>query len=201
MKILVFDTETTGFSSPDLTLADQPYIVQFGAVQYAVDASANTWAELQRVDQLLSVPVTISHDCTRVHGIRNTDLIGKPTIAEYIDTMLMLFGGSDVAIAHNLSFDTTIIENELKRLGRGKHFLPKQTLCTMEIGTDLCAIPNGRGKYKYPKLTELYTHLFGTTFEGAHHALNDTLATARIAKELMQRKLFTPQEPVQMGLF
>ena len=50
-------------------------------------------------------------------------------------------------------------------------------ICTMKIGTDVCKIPGPYG-FKWPKLEELYRHLFGENFIGAHDALSDCQATA-----------------------
>lgn len=201
MKILVFDTETTGFPQPGAPLASQPYIVQFGALQLRADFANRTFEEIRRVDQLLSVPVPVPAECTAVHGITNEMLTGQPSLREFLDEFLELFGSSDIAVAHNLNFDRAIIEGELARLGRGAKFLPAETFDTMESTTELCQIPNGRGGYKYPTLTALHRFLFGTDFAGAHNAMHDVEATARIAEELWKRDIFQIREKQQASLF
>ena len=62
-------------------------------------------------------------------------------------------------------------------------------ICTMKRTADICRIPNGRGGYKWPNLTELYTFLFNTNFADAHDAHFDVKACADCFFELKKRKL------------
>jgi hypothetical protein len=48
----------------------------------------------------------------------------------------------------------------------------------MVSSTHYCRIP-GRYGFKWPKLDELHTKLFGSAFAGAHSALADVNACAR----------------------
>lgn len=89
-------------------------------------------------------------------------------------------------IAHNLSFDTPILQAEMLRYEVFPTKKPERKLCTMKSSTAFCAIPSSRG-YKWPKLEELHQILFGCKFDGAHDALEDVRATARCFVEL--RKL------------
>ena len=61
-----------------------------------------------------------------------------------------------------------------------------QRFCTMKKGTDLCNIiveskmPNGKPRKKWPKLNELYQHLFpGQEVKGFHNSMIDVLACLR----------------------
>ena len=60
----------------------------------------------------------------------------------------------------------------------------------MKQTVDFCAIPSTNSyysDYKYPKLTELYTKLFGHAFSGAHDAMADIKATKECFFELKRR--------------
>lgn len=201
MKIIVFDTETTGFPSNSGVLADQPYICQFGAMVIECDLAARKLKEVQRIDQLLRPLVPIPPDASRVHGIRDADVVAAPTFAEYVDTLLGFFASSDAAVGHNIDFDRRIIENELLRVGRRKDFLPAQTFDTMLAGVDVCKLPGGRSGYKYPTLTELHRFFFDVEFANSHNAIADVMATAKVMQEYMRRGIFVPQEPRQNSLF
>jgi hypothetical protein len=65
--------------------------------------------------------------------------------------------------------------------------LTKSTFCTMEKSTNLVKLPGKYGKYKWPKLVELYKFLFNEELTGAHDALVDILATRRCYYELLKR--------------
>ena len=56
----------------------------------------------------------------------------------------------------------------------------------MLASTNYCAIPGSYGKFKWPKLQELYVKLFNEKFEGAHDALADIEATVKCYFELVK---------------
>lgn len=201
MKIIVFDTETTGFPSPTLSLAEQPYICQFASLTVDVDLQNRKIKPIRQVDQLLKPAVPIPFECTQIHKISDEMVAEKPTFAKWADTLLEIFHEADVAVAHNLAFDQKIIENELERVGKNKSFLPGQIFDTMTETKDLCQLPGKNGNFKSPKLEELYRFLFQKDFVGAHNAMQDVLATFYCARELMTRGIFVPREPSQGSLF
>jgi DNA polymerase III epsilon subunit-like protein len=66
--------------------------------------------------------------------------------------------------------------------------------CTMVASTDLCAIAHKDGNgFKWPKLIELHTKLFGAGFGGQHDASEDVLACARCFFELQKLGLVRAQ--------
>jgi len=71
----------------------------------------------------------------------------------------------------------------------------------MRGSTDHCKL-QGRGfAFKPPKLSELYKHLFGEWFEGAHNAMVDVEATTRAFGELVKRGAIQLEETKVMRLF
>jgi DNA polymerase III epsilon subunit-like protein len=98
-------------------------------------------------------------------------------ITEALDELAHWALQADEVVAHNMSFDRPVLQAEFIRAGMA----PKITgefICTMFCSIDVCKIP-GQLDYKWPKLTELHTHLFGEGFEGAHDGLADVQACAR----------------------
>jgi DNA polymerase-3 subunit epsilon len=93
-----------------------------------------------------------------------------------VDTLLQHINEFEIEliVAHNMAFDINVLGAEMIRLQRKPGRKMKQ-LCTMIHGTDLCKLPAQRG-YKWPKLEELYRHLFNKDFEGAHDANADVTA-------------------------
>lgn len=93
------------------------------------------------------------------------------------------------SIAHNISFDSKILRSEMVRAGMTTEF-SSEKICTMRASTSYCKMPGSRG-FKWPKLDELYWHLFQETFK-THDALSDTKACARCFFELKKLGVINP---------
>lgn len=59
----------------------------------------------------------------------------------------------------------------------------KKKICTMEQSTNYCKLDGPYG-FKWPKLSELYSKLFNSSFEESHNAEVDINATAKCFWEL-----------------
>jgi DNA polymerase III epsilon subunit-like protein len=99
---------------------------------------------------------------------------------------------ADKIVAHNISFDRAIVGAEYYRMGLGQSFEKrledKELFCTMLKSTELVGITGAHaGQKKWPKLIELYQHLFKETFDGAHNSLMDTRACERCYFSLIKR--------------
>lgn len=201
LRIIVFDTETTGFPRPSLPLEDQPYVTEFAGICLEWDAEAGTLTEIKREDQLIRPLISIPRECVQLNGIDDAMVAHSPTFADRAAHLHQLFGWAHVAVAHNLDFDQKILENEFERAGLPRQFLPGMTFDTMKSTVDFCAIPNGKGSFKYPTLTELHKKLFGVPFGGAHRAMADVEATCYILQALLAVGVWQPQEPTVHSLF
>mgnify|MGYP003966007877 CR=1 FL=1 len=199
MRVIVFDTETTGLPNGSDDLDTQPYICQFAAIIY--EYSAGEWEEAETIDIIIRPEIPIPLMATALHGISDEDVADKETFGAYVHQIIEAFQTSDVAVAHNISFDQKMMEIELLRLGRSKQFLPEQTFDTMLESREVCQIPGKNGNFRSPKLMALHEFLFNEKFERAHNALNDVRATARCLQELASREVFSPIEPSQGALF
>jgi len=195
MKILVFDTETTGFIDkkiPDLNA--QPSIVQFAGIFGELQENG-TFQETKRINQLVKPPRSIPAGASRVHHIYDIDVKDKPPIAEKMNSFLELINDADIVIGHNIEYDEDMMKLELKRLWKEYEYRPKQTFCTMKTTVEFCGLLWSGERLKYPKLGELYKKLFGEYFLGAHDAIVDVEATLKIFLELYQKKIITIQTP------
>ena len=66
---------------------------------------------------------------------------------------------------------------------------------TMELGTDFCALPGGRGgRFKSPKLGELFEKLYGYQFDEAHNAAADVNATGQIFFEMARQRIIPAEK-------
>ncbi|MGO9818639.1 MAG: DNA polymerase III subunit epsilon [Acidocella sp.] len=108
-RSVLFDTETTGFEP--LT-GDR--VIEIAAIELINDLPTE-----KQFYALLDPERDIPSDSTRVHGITNAHVEGKPKFADVADQMLEFFGDSPL-VAHNAPFDFAFISAELERIGRKK---------------------------------------------------------------------------------
>jgi len=105
------------------------------------------------------------------------------------DILCMVFNEmvlkSDYQIAHNIKFDTLMIEKTANVYFQHPVVSFKNAFCTMEKTTDICKLKGKNGSYKWPKLNEAYKHFFNREVENAHDALADCNACFDIFKKLL----------------
>ncbi|MFT9221945.1 3'-5' exonuclease [Gluconobacter oxydans] len=190
MSILFFDTETSGFPKPGLPTGheDQPHCVQLAAIltddQGQEEACVNV---IIRPDGW-----TVPDRAAAIHGI-TTEKAARYGIREQVAAVLFydLTCRADLLVAHNIKFDRQIVATMYARAKRSEWKLPEAQFCTMEAAAPLVNLPPtprmraaGIIKPKAPKLEECIQHFYGETLEGAHDALVDVRACARIYFEM-----------------
>lgn len=191
MKVLVFDTETTGLPTfvfkNGRRVQKMPYMVQLAWILYDVEKSTMIASH----DHIIRLPegVPIPEESIQFHRITQEIM---ETNGENINEVLFQFAEhmklADYIVAHNIKFDKSIIETEFSRNGMINHFdilsAKKVFYCTMKEGEELCnlIVPdlvNGGTRRKYPKLEELHTILFKQELRDLHDAYNDILVCFR----------------------
>jgi len=187
MKVLVFDTETTGLpterNAPINETHKFPHIMQLSYILYDTE-----WRETVIVrDDYIKVAdtVIISEGSVAIHGITREISVqrGIPleeALARFNAHVLM----ADVIVAHNLAFDKTMIGVECVRLNLESPFTNKDEHCTMLQNIETCKLPNKssynkNNSYKWPTLAELHKHCFASVPQGLHNALTDVRACLR----------------------
>ncbi len=203
MKILVFDTETTGFiNKKEFDLEKQPRIVQFAGIIWELDESGK-YSEIERINILINPGIPIPYGASQVHSIYDVDVKDAPKIETTIDDFLRGINEADAIIGHNIEYDEDMIKLELRRLQKVHEYQPKQVLCTMKSTVDFCKLEGNGNRYKYPKLWELHKKLFDEYFIGAHDAMVDVEATMRCFLELNKKWILELQKSEQsvMSLF
>lgn len=187
---LIFDTETTGlprnYNAPLTDFDNWPRMVQVAWQLH--DAQGN----LINSNSIIVKPegYTIPFNAVQIHGITNERAIEegqdlKAVLQEFVDVV----NQAKYLCGHNIEFDNNIIGSELLRCGLENVLAAKPFIDTKnDETTEYCAIPGGRGgKFKWPTLTELYSKLFNDTFEEAHNAAFDVLATGKVFFEIIKR--------------
>ena len=102
MRFIAFDLETTGI------LAGVDRIVEIGAVRFVDGEIESVYSTL--VDPRISIPEAAS----RVNGIRDDMVAGKPTIESLLPSFAE-FCGDDPLVAHNAAFDVQFLVADIKK--------------------------------------------------------------------------------------
>lgn len=159
MRLLVFDTETTGLPqtkilNPD-TLGQWPTVVQFSYIIF--DTDLNDIVESK--DAVIKVPesISISEESSKIHGItnevsKNSGVIINDVLNEFFYDLRSVNG----IIGHNINFDLNMVKVELLRIIYNKlltneqikmykydlHFITnyKNIYCTLQESINLCNI-------------------------------------------------------------
>ena len=114
IRSVLFDTETTGL---DPLNGDR--VIEVAALELLNDLPSG-----KHFHALIDPQRDIPSDATRIHGISNGDLVGKPLFAVIAQPLLDFFGDSKL-IAHNAPFDFGFLDMEFgrasfSRLERGR---------------------------------------------------------------------------------
>ena len=191
MRILFFDTETTGlpknWKAPVTDIDNWPRIIQMAWL--ITDEHGN---EIDRYKSLIKpdgwrVP-TEKFWTDHGYSTETNEREGVP-IKMVLNAFHADLSEANIMVSHNISFDQAVAGAEMIRLSL--RFPTIRKICTKDASTDHCRIPGNYGKYKWPKLSELHQVLFKRGFEGAHDALGDVSACKDCFFELVKLKVIT----------
>ncbi|WP_040212112.1 3'-5' exonuclease [Clostridium polynesiense] len=148
MKLLFFDTETTGIRPG--SICQLSYITVDSSVKPQKTVGKNYFFTVEHMDA----------EAEAVHGF-SLEKLYELSNGEYFEDrfndFIKDFYQADVVIGHNVSFDIKFLKHELE--GIGELFEPKRLFCTMAYYKNVCRIPNLKGDYKNPKLEEVIKYL------------------------------------------
>ncbi|MEI6529471.1 MAG: 3'-5' exonuclease [Candidatus Falkowbacteria bacterium] len=185
---LVFDTETTGlpknYQAPLDDFSNWPRIVQLAWSLY--DTEGNHWESYNYI--IKPDGFIISDEVAKIHRITQERAMAEGvSLREALTHFVSDVQKAEHLVAHNIDFDDKIVGSELLREKMPNPLRETNQICTMKSAVSVAKIPNGRGGYKWPNLTELYYNLFQTTFPEAHDAVFDVKACAECFFELKRR--------------
>lgn len=167
--ISVIDCETTGLGKSDR-------IIEFAIVTL----DAKTLETVDEFDTLLNPRRDIGK--TSIHGITPSMVAAAPAMEEVIGAVSKRLNGSILA-AHNLSFDSRMLESECRRLSA--EFEPGNGICTLRLSGEKLASATER---------------FGIPLAGHHRALVDARACADLLRQLIEDEpLISPARLVVSG--
>ena len=184
--VLFVDTETTGlvdWKAP-LTAEHQPRVAAVGLILATRERRLAAFTALVRPDGAWTMPPAAA----AVNGL-STELCQEFGLKfEYAwHVLVTLAHRAERICCHNVAFDKAMLDIEVGRLS-GIATMPERTwFCTKEQATGVCKLPkpSGGSGYKLPTLDEAHRHLCGVPVEGAHNALVDAEACARVYWKLV----------------
>lgn len=157
----VYDTETTGLTKhPQADLDDQPRIIEFAGI--LTDGKKI----IHEIEFICNPCQAIDEVITKITGLTNADLVDKPPFSHFVDSLSRYFGRAHFAIAHNASFDRSLVKYDLQRIGKSLSDVnfPAKMFCTVEETSPF---------YGYDrKLDALYNERVGEYVQ-THRALSD----------------------------
>ena len=185
---LIFDTETTGlpknFNAPLTDSDNWPRMVQIAWQLHDIEGNL-----LENQDYIIKPDgYDIPFNATRIHGI-STKMAKEEgrDLTEVLTEFKEVLEKSQVVAGHNIDFDYKIAGAEFHRIGMENTLQQIPSADTMELGTEFCQLGGGKnGRYKSPKLEELYEKLYGDKFDEAHNAAADVNATAQVFFEMIR---------------
>ena len=196
MKVLVFDTETTGLpterNAPITETEKYPHIVQMSFILY--DDETNHIINIQ--DHIIKLPenVPLPEESVKIHGITREKCNKKGIpISDALDQFNLIIQQADVIVGHNITFDRHQIMVECIRNNKPNYFDKKKEFCTMFRSINLCSIEKvnpktGKTYFKFPNLSELHEKLFGNRPKGTHDSMADILICMRCYEKMRSDK-------------
>lgn len=159
MRVMIFDTETTGLpknSTPAYNAPNNwPHLV---SISWAILNSETNAVEKERSYIVYPETWVIPEDSTEIHGISHLQAVEqgvplKNVMIEFISE------NYDIMVAHNMNFDENVLVNAIRwdmaTLFEG---FTKPRYCSMNLTRSMCNLKyhNSWGGTKPPKLKELY---------------------------------------------
>lgn len=186
MKLLIFDTETTGFPH------EEERVVQFAAKVVKIVKGQKPFT-VTEFNSLVKTDRAVRPQAEETHGISMLMASFGVTQRSMCNWFVAQMHECDYVVAHNIKFDLKFMTMACTR--EGLLFPSPKSICTMDLSKPIVKIPPtakmvaaGRHAPKPPKLEEAYKFFFDKDLEGAHDALVDVRACSDILFELVERK-------------
>ncbi len=174
LTIVADDTELRPLNEIDFVVLDVEAIVASAKTARIIELGAYRVRGGQIIDDfqtLINPEARLPRFIATMTGISDEMLAAAPKFAEIVNAWLD-FAGDAVLVAHNSSFDLTLLNREIARVFPG-YRLRNAELCTVSLARRLVSNSDGHN------LDALADH-FGIENPERHRAAGDALTTARI---------------------
>lgn len=162
--VMVFDTETTGFSTTSK-------VIELGYIIYSKSGT-----EVKRFSTLIKYNPPLVIKNSHIHKIKSRDLIENGrNLVDVLEYFLRDIKHCDTIVAHNIAFD-------LRMLRATAHDICRELIEVLDEIQIICTIKLSKtylNRTKAIKLAELYNAIFDEDYEQTHSALDDTRMCAR----------------------
>jgi len=209
LKILILDTETNGLPknryAPISEPGNYPAILQLSWTIYKVEGRTLTTLSSRDIGLALDPSIPWDAGAAKIHGIPEKIARSGTSVADALRDLRAALYSVNVVVAHNLSFDKAVLRAAGFAAATANHELRSlwpptiKEFCTMTATRDLVRIPATAkqaqyvelGRFKAPKLNELYTWLYGHVYDMSgsvlHTAASDTHCLAQCLAGLLRR--------------
>ena len=220
LTVLLLDTETNGLPknryAPISEPGAYPAILQMSWSIFEIEGRTLRSVATRDIGIALHPSEAWDTGAAKIHGLSEIEARGgTPAVSALLELRTAL-QAVDVVIAHNLSFDKSVIRAagyteagrhpdnaaDLRSIWPQPSQNEIKEFCTMKSTRDLVRIPATAkqaqyadlGRFKAPKLNELYAWLYGHVYDisGAtlHSAKSDTHCLAQCLAGLLRRGLY-----------
>lgn len=169
------DLETTGIS------VERDRIIELALLVVHPDGREDE--NVFRVNPGMPIPP----DASRIHGISDRDVTGRPPFAAFAPTIAVLLTGCDLAGFNIVSYDLPLLENEFRRCGLVWQRSDRSLI-------DVMRLFHRKERLERRDLAAAVRFYCGRDHIGAHSALADARATAEVLRRQLERYRELPRE-------
>ncbi len=164
--MVFFDTETTGL---DVT---KDLIIEISTLKIFPDNKKEVWT------QLINPGIPIPSASTKIHGIKDEDVSGKPSFAEVGNQISKIFLDSDIGGYNVIAYDYPLLKNEFIRNSIELPFPQDLKIVDPQVIYK---------KNERRDLTSALKFYCDKTLEDAHSAEADTIASFQVFEEQIKK--------------
>ncbi len=184
-KFVCLDCETTGLD------VNNDRIIEVAIAKFTTSEIIETF------ESLIDPGCVIPEASIAIHHITPEMVVGKPSIAAVLPTVLQLIDNS-IIVGHGIKFDIDVIANAAERAGIPCRIRENRYLDTLRMARSY-------GESPINSLEQLRKH-FNIPLEGAHRAMSDVIVNIEVFKYLLKpyhsmEKLFEVlSHPIQLKI-
>ena len=173
MRQIIFDTETTGMNRESRDKSEGHRIIEIGCIEL-IDRRPTE----NHFHRYLNPEQPIDPGAVDIHGITNERVAHEPTFAAILGDLLAYLDGADELIAHNMPFDQSFLNRELKLAQAGFKLEDRFRLTdTVQLARSRLSI----GKYTLDALCKHYG------IDNSNRTLHGALLDSQLLAEVYLR--------------
>ena len=169
--LAVIDVETTGLN------AQEDRIIDICITKIFPEGNEETLNSF--INPLVNIPI----ESTKIHGITDKDVEGKPTFKEFAQKIINIINNCDLC-GFQIKFDLDFLESEFKRCG--VHYSKE--------GRIILDVKHIYYKLEPRDLSTAHLKYCGTSLENAHRANGYVRATINVLKAQLEQNDILPRD-------